>query len=247
MAVGEKVMPDQLRLGSPGQPLQTLIQVLGLSAAKLHLGEGPEELLFLERQLPTTAALQLSPLHVQELITWYGDALTFRLLLGERPVLTLEGFSVSSLDDFQRDVAGSISLTLDLRLNKARCLELWGVPTTSTLVKLFLFPEALSRALSGSLLELETGLFRESTGDRKVVLLVPSHEIALNGEYLAIVGGKAMRRWEEYVPSVPPDQRSVERIHSEAMKNLKWVHFTLNHLTPLVLRVTWEPHGEGSR
>jgi len=163
MAVGEKVMPDQLRLGSPGQPLQTLIQVLGLSAAKLHIGEGPEELLLLERQFPTTAALQLTLPHVQELINWYGDALTFRLLLGERPVLTLEGFSASSLEDFQRDVAGSISLTLDLRLNKARCLERWGVPTASTLVKLFLFPEALARALSGSLLELETGLFREST------------------------------------------------------------------------------------
>lgn len=133
-------MPDQLRLGSPGQPLQTLIEVLGLSAEILHIGEGPEELLFLERQLPTTAAMQLTLPH-----------------------------------------------------------------------------------------------------------LVPSHEIALNGEYLAIVGGKAMRRWEAYVPSVPPDQQRVERIRSEATKNLKWVHFTLNHLTPLQLRVTWEPHGEGSR
>ena len=147
-------MPDQLRLGNPDQPLQTLIQVLGLSAETLHIGEGPEELLFLERQLPTTAALQLSLPHVQELINWYGDALTFQFLLGERAVLTLEGFNASSLEHFQRDVAGSVSLTLDLRLNKARCLERWGVPTTSTLVKLFLFPEALSRALSRSLLSL---------------------------------------------------------------------------------------------
>ena len=56
-----------------------------------------------------------------------------------------------------------------------------------------------------------------------------------------------MRQWEEYIPSVPPDQRSVEYIRSEAMKNLKWVHFTLNHLTPLQLRVRWESHREGNR
>jgi hypothetical protein len=30
------------------------------------------------------------------------------------------------------------------------------------------------------------------------------------------------------------------------MKNLKWVHFTLNHLTPLQLCVAWESHAEGS-
>jgi len=46
---------------------------------------------------------------------------------------------------------------------------------------------------------------------------------------------------------VPPDQQRVEHIRSEAMKNLKWVHFTLNHLTPLQLRVTREPQGESSR
>lgn len=243
--MGEKVISAQSRWEDLVRPLRTVVEVLDLSLDKLQSGEGLEELLLLERQLSTAAALKLSILHMRELIKWYGDALIFRLLLGDLVVLTLQGFSESSLEEFKRDVEGSVYLTLDLRLNKARCLERWGVPTTYALIKLFLFPEALSRALNVSLIELEEGLLRESKGDCKVVLLVPSHEIALNGEYLAIVGGKAMRQWQAFVPNVPPDHTGVERIHSEAMKNLKWIHFTLSHLTPRQLRVAWEPHGEG--
>jgi hypothetical protein len=179
----------------------------------------------------------------------YGPALTLQFKSGGVPVLTLNtDYDRAKLDAFYGKFAGSVSLTLEVRIDKQALATYWGLEHTAVIVKLFLYADALVRALSFPLPEIEQGeeaLFKDATGQQKVLILVPEHEIELDGEYLAVLGGEAMARWQVYATSTRPNPEGVKFVHTEASEKLRWVQFDLDHLTPHHLNVSWKEPKQG--
>ncbi len=227
----------------PASPLLAFASALGIPEKTLREGERQADLPYNDKAFPVErgSAVTLDLLVLLE--QTYGEALTLRFLVGDLPVLTLAtGLRQAALDDFRKGIADQTHIEVDLRLNKTRLLLDWiAEPAYATLL-LFLFPEALMRALSVPFPELEHGLLATSDNSRKTVLLVPEDDIALDGEYLAILGGAAMDRWETYLPRTSPNTARVAEIYAQAVKHLKWVYFSLERLTPTHLMVSGTAH-----
>jgi hypothetical protein len=98
---------------------------------------------------------------------------------------------------------------------------------------LYFYQEALVRALSVPLLDLDKQLFQNVDPGRKLIILLLSHDIELDGSLLAIIGGKARDHWRDAI-SVPVAEPPML---GYAYRNVTWVKRGLERLTPLHLRV----------
>lgn len=250
------MMTAQPRWQDPTGPLKTLGAALGFDPVKLDYNEWPDHISWSDPRLPiaslalqgdpTMRAQELDAVHkaFEDLKEKYGPALTLRLKLHPKS-LNLNGqYQRSMLDEFCDEVGDSPTIDFYIKIDKRKLAPFWGFNHNAAAFKLFLFHTALNRALSVSLIELEAGdkaLLKEFTGGQKLIILVPDHTIALNGDYLAVLGGDNIANWEDYLPAAKPtDARDkISFVHTYAMENLKWVSIYLERLTPLQLCVDW--------
>jgi hypothetical protein len=237
--MGEKVMAIQVNWQDPAGPLERLAAVLGIGREVLEAREDADALFHHDVNFSSDKARLLSLDIVWPLVETYGAALKFNLYLGDLLVLKIDDqLNDAKLDDFRQKIERTPIVTLDLKLDKAALLELWGVkPSQDAHVQLFLFAAALTRALSQPLEQLEQGLLRDADGSRKIVILVPEHDILLEGDYLAVVGGSEIAQWRDCLPRATPNPGQIKYIHSQA-ESLKWTSFNLSFLTPLQLYVS---------
>jgi len=237
--MGEKVMTVQANWQDPASPLLKLATGLKIDPKILGASEDADKLLLRHEHFPTEIARQLSFDVLWPLVETYGAAFTFELYLGKLLVLRVDDqLSEAKLDEFRQKTARTPTLILDLKLDKTTLLELWGVGhPQNAVVKLFLFSAALTRALSAPLEQIEQDLLREANGEHKIVILVPEHDIFLDGDYLAVVGRPEITQWRIYLPSAGPNQERVRHVHAQA-ESLKWTFFNLDFLTPLQLVVS---------
>lgn len=241
---------------NPAGPLNQLAETLGFDIAKLKLNEWPDELNYSDEHFPADQLIlpgdqgdrnkKLDALDrvFNKLVEKYGSAISFQLDLGPVYLKVDSTYNKSLLDAFCNDIAGSPVVEFHLKIKKKELAALWGFNHPRAIFKVFLFPEALIRALAAPLTELENGddaLMKRLTGEQKLLILAPDHEIALNGDYLAVLGGNTISRWAEYLPATRPgDARDkVSFVHSNATAQPKWSNISLNHLTPLHLSVDW--------
>lgn len=183
---------------------------------------------------------------LNNLIEKYGDALELRLNLGPEELTTDQTKTVTAavLEAFCEKITGS-PFDVHLKINKQQLASQWGFTDSSTSFKIFLFPEALRRALGVSLtqLEEEKGLMWRITGEHKLMILLPDDEgIALNGEYLTILGGEDnVRRWKDYRQTGRPEDAlaKVRAIHNQRIERPRWTGIGIQSLTPLHLYVNW--------
>jgi hypothetical protein len=237
--MGEKVMAVQANWQDPAGPLKGLAAVLGIDRGVLEACEHVDALVRHDERFPNDKVRLLSLNILQPLVRTYGAALTFNLYLGQLLVLKVDDqLSDAKLDHFRQMIGDTPILTLDLKLDKTALLALWGVePCKNAHVQLFLFPAALTRALSAPLQQLEQDLLREADGSHKIVILVPEHDIFLDGDYLAVIGRSEIARWRDYLPRTAPNLEQVRYVHSQA-ESLKWTSLDLKFLTPLQLSVS---------
>ena len=228
---------------NPAGPLIDLATLLGIDPEQFALNEGVEDLTYDEpydgSRLSALAA-QLDSIF-QESIRRYGAAFKFEIVIGPWVVLTVDGsYSRATLQAFfnKHPTLGNVRFVLII--DKTLLLAQWSFTHPSAVFELFLFLSALERALSVPLHELENALLSNATGAHKLIIAVPDHSIALNGDYLAILGGEALDRWNDYLPA-PGGVDLVKKasdIHDLAETSLvKWLHFTISRLTPLQLNV----------
>lgn len=230
-------------LRRPAQPLLELGAALGLDAAIWPGRESPRALTYrAEIARDTVAALDPAPLRA--LVDAYGDALSCRFLLGDLPVLEVgPGPVPSDLARFRADTEGSPTVTLDLRLDKERLAARWCAQAgDSCAVRLYLFAQALAGLLQRGLAELEEQLWPQDAPP-KTILLVPEHDIWLDGEYLALIGGDGVPRWEAAIPARRPDVERTVRMHAACAELLRWQGLELRRLTPLHLAVSGQVRG----
>jgi hypothetical protein len=219
-------------------PLKKLAQELG---AGKNIDEEIDKLLFRDERFPADSARRLSRETLNSLAETYHAALTLRLRIEGAIVLDVKGpIGDAQWRNFQEELKQASStddFIFDLSLDKTQLLAAAKVAHPQAIIKLFLFPETLSRFFSVPLNQLESGLLKEADGKRKLLLLTPDRQISLNGDYLAVAGGTECAQWQSYLGQTPPDHARVEQLYSEARRSLKWVHFDFKHLTPLQLKV----------
>lgn len=233
----------------PTAPLEELVKLLGIPGES-HQHESPDVWRFTgdvdSRRLAEPAAFETFVGLLPQLRKKYGAAVTLRLRVRNWPVLELDrDHEEPELDGLHDAIAAGSALTLDLKIVKNDLLVHWNLTDASILTRLFLFPQALARALSIPLTELDQGgnaLFKDAIPGQKLVILVPAHDIELDGDSLAILGGEAVSRWRESILATTAAERAtwLASISALAHKHLKWVHFELVHLTPLHLNVRWK-------
>lgn len=241
----------------PAEPLRNLARVLNFSPDSLSLAEKPDGLTYTPEFSPKDLAFppndpektkKLAELDAafKRLRSRYGSAVILKFKIGNLEILNLDYGAVELEKFYQQALKGKVGL--DLILNKQDLQAHWKVADPLALTKLFLFPEALVRALSVPLKELEqsaNSVFKGFTGDRKLILLAPDHNaqdptkgLQLNGEYLAVLGGASVARWREFLPQPAPVGVSPKlNVYAEAVNNLKWTRVLLQRLTPLHLNV----------
>ncbi len=105
---------------------------------------------------------------------------------------------------------------------------------------LFFFVESLERKFLSSSLETMESVFWTADAASKVILLVPEHEIYLNGAYLSILGGQKLEKLSKVLTSEIPDWESISSMHERSQKQLRWQGLNIKYLTPLHFKVKGE-------
>ncbi|HJP92231.1 MAG TPA: hypothetical protein VJ875_09770 [Pyrinomonadaceae bacterium] len=247
---------------NPAGALHALAAALGIDPTK-KFNEGPDELSFSDENFaltlsndPVTRERQLSVLDSAMLgmKTKYGPSLTLRLKLAGQQ-LTIDDYSQAKLENFCKKV-GNDPFELLITIDKAMLAAYWDFDAPDVSFKIFLFLEALVRALTIPLSEVEqdeNSVLKGFTGERKLFILVPDHTVGgvsqsleLNGDYLAVLGGGAVGNWRNYLPQNSSDEalRKVKYVYAEAVDTLKWTQVPHQFLTPLHLLLDWpKPKG----
>ncbi len=236
MARSDPVNVDTLK--NPSEALVTFGKQLGISAETWAKQEELEKLTYNEPDFDRIKATNLTLNQIVPLIDAYGDALVCRFKLGEYPVLEITlGISDENLEEFRNQTRQSPTVILELKLDKSKLIEkLLGETPPNCRLFLYLFSEALERFLTSELRSLEQSLWGTET-TCKAIMLVPKHEIWLNGPYLAVLGGKQIGDWRNEVPREPLDIEKVKRMHLTCKENLKWQETWLQHFTPLHIKI----------
>ncbi len=181
-----------------------------------------------------------------------GDSQIRFLDDGDR--ILLEATPGLATDAVQELLAGDASLKLSINLAKKALLTRLA-PADDAVVRYFVCPEKAAARLSRPLMEIE-GDFPDD--GRKLVLLVADDDVALDGDHLAVVGGRFLDDWGQCSARRPPaeaaggaggeeaqDERRVRphEMAEDAVENVNWIDLHFERLTPLHLSVA--PSAEG--
>lgn len=236
----------------PASPLEELAQILGLELNAFQLKERPDYLSYDAQFNPDTLTSPASLDGVlKRLREKYADALTFDIRIDDLAILTLNAaYESSQLNEFFERLKRKPALILDFKIDKQKLLARWLLTHPTAITKIFLFPKALVRALDVPLLQLAQGkdaLLPKPGAGQQVLIFVPDHEIELSGDYLAVLGGKSIAKWTEYVRRLDPvaAKSKIELVYKSASRELKRENVKLGQLTPLHLLTIWKRPKDG--
>lgn len=222
-------------LADPAEPLLRLAEALGDRAPDFSNHEQLLDIRFYDKAF---SASWLDGLDFETLVLLkeaYGDALKFKILRGDLPLLDLnEELDEAVFEHFQERLAPSQSVVVDIVLDKqAYARQTFGDFPESCHAVLYVFPERLNHyLLSAKLTDLEKDLWPERTA--KTIILVPGLEIWMDGPLLSVFGGRYTEDWHEAFSDAPDTSRA-ERIFADASDLLRWEERWLAYLTPLHL------------
>lgn len=195
-----------------------------------------------KKEITTSQALKIDLASLQELSATFGDAIQFQILLGDYIALNLHtGIDEHDLQTFRGAIAGMQSVTLNIRINKTRLIEIYYQPIVDNLpgakhCYLFLFPTRLHQYLEKNTLEvLEKNLWQDNQVS-KVLFILPDEDNYLVGAKLLVLGGKYLS------PNTKIDwdstaEKLADTAYQKCRDNLKWQDAWLHHITPWHLYV----------
>lgn len=173
---------------------------------------------------------------LSELVERYGDAVELQIRHDTWVDIELDPqHPRPALEKFRTTVQEDLTLTLDVTIRKSVVAARWGLINDAITTRLYFFSEQLVKSVSGALTKLDSGrdaLFQDP--GRKLVILIPGHDIELDGARLAIIGGIAMTRWKQAIPAVPLSEPLAPL---SAQQKVHWIGFQLQTLTPQHLAV----------
>ena len=232
-------MINTQRLTNPADPLLAFGEALGIASDVWVKREELEQIAYTNYTFSQEKAKDLTLDIIIPLRDAYGDALTCGFRLGDLPVLDINlDTDNKSLEKFCDRIKDSPIIGFEFTLNKIRLVENWLGSVPGYRIFLYLFPNALESFLVSNLSRLESLLWgSELETAQKVILLVPDHEIWLDGTYLAVIGGEQIKHMPDVVSKPPHDADELRNMYDTCQKNLNWQFPWLTHLTPLHLKV----------
>jgi len=235
------------RLINLASPLLEFCQHIGLSEKFLVHQEEPKWIKHFDPEFQTAKFDQITLPMLTSLIETYGDAFTceFRFT-GDSLKISLN-LSEHEFDHFKSIVRHTPTFDFSFELNKNRLAEILQeqllqpppVKSFSCNVFLYLFVEAFKKLLSFRLEKLEDILWG-TEASCKAVLLIPGHEIYLNGSYLSVLGGRMLQQnlSEVFTHEIP--DKNIQSMYERCQELVRWKGIEIKHLTPLHFKVAGE-------
>ncbi len=231
-------------------PLFQAAAKLGIDVSDLKAREQVERVQYSVERLSGIELSQQTPQELKvtllTLVETYGSSMSLRFILGAKTLLQLRpGIPDKEIEDLLEKIRDGLEPRIDLNLDKRQLLTELLPPESHphVVARLFFFPEALQRALSTPLprLEAKNGLWYEMDDQHRLIIIVPDQEISLIGEYLVVLGGKALEQLPTYLAWPEPSLgKLTARMRDQALHPLspvKWIYFKLKLLTPVHLHV----------
>lgn len=215
-------------------PLNLLIDHLGYSIVDWIDREELEQLVIRNEAINIDIVRSI-PIYVyHNLVEVFGNCLSLIFLLGEEIVFDIQLCdSQVYLDEFFAKVRASPTLVFNFRLDKKVYVgEKFPEVIQAANVYLYVFPEALYRLLSRSnFSHLETRLWRDP--HPKVVILLPSTDVLINGEYLSVVGSTYVEEYcRDFTVGAGLSERAKD-VFARCQDGVRWQQQYINQLTPL--------------
>jgi hypothetical protein len=214
-------------------PLEDLASILGSSGPSWATVEDCNSINYQNTELPEIIASTLDVGVLRMLSKAYGDALFCMFsFAGEEGLKVSEQITQSDVETFQDEIRGAGKFQIDFRLNKQKLIDLWfGKLTDDNNWFLYLFPKAAEQDFLMSFSELEK-IFWSKEPNKKVMVLVPDLELALNGEMLTVLGGRQIKNWKQYSEPSELDANDLEWVNKNAQNILRWQRPWVRYLSP---------------
>ncbi|HEY0068421.1 MAG TPA: hypothetical protein VGE04_00480 [Chloroflexia bacterium] len=229
-------------------PLLQFVQRLGLPQSNWSHFETISVLSFTVK-VPKQAASALTPTDFNALKQVYGPALKTLVFAAEDepgalPALELnEEIDDSRLARFRNEIS-KFDPYLQFVLDKDMLTQqLFPSIPSHHRILFYFFPEALERLLSNRFDDLEDQLW-PAADSCKVILLIPSNKILIDGDHLAIIGGTHLDSLANLTSSMSPDISRTKGMFDYCRTHLIWRKDWVERLTPLHFDVTVSDSGD---
>lgn len=196
----------------------------------------------------TDKLASISPWLYRKLGRTYGKCFTLKILLGGDEKYVQNGeVDIPKLREFYQKLKSGVitgMLTVNFNLNK-RCLAKQVLGPLEKIDATIIFKsEAIIGLFSESIKDLDDRSKKRQSEESfedsfcindsfKQVILVPQMDVWVNGERLAIVGGKGLNRIGEVLVSHSLNALDIQNIREISESNIKWIRLEPLNLTPL--------------
>jgi hypothetical protein len=231
--------PIQVDLSSP---ILNLSGFLGILAPIWPEREELNLILFREEDFSSELVLSIPFEIINVLKSCYKHALTMKISLGGAILFDIS--NVLTEDAYQQfhDVvrsSNSPTFIFEFLIDKQLLISIYHqILNQETHAFLYIFPEAFEKLLVKSTLkQIESALWKNEP-DSKVIIIIPSFSIFLDGSQFSIIGGDYLKDFE--LTSPVGQRRFSQRndIYDHCQNMVKWQDHYINFLTPYHLHFT---------
>ena len=178
-------------------------RLLGIDTPELAAVESADALAHTFPVRPADAA-RLDLAHVRAFVDHWGDAARVEIRTGDLTEIVVEpGVSDAAITGFIRSAASGGPYEAVVTVDKVRLANKIAGPSPKRTVRVFLFAEALHRALGRGLARFEADVWPESPAP--LVIGVLDTDINLAGTHLTIVGGASLHEASAAAGVAPVD------------------------------------------
>lgn len=181
----------------------------------------------------------------QKLASAFGKALTLKIWFGGDLLYTLKGtFNQSALDKFRLelrsgDIVGVVKVDLDL--DKRSLIDKILESPEGVIATIIFNPSVLVNVLSDPIMNLDRRTHESTHKDdiffdddnAKQVVLIPNLDVWINGDRLAIIGGKGFKKLDEILVPPASGASEIQQMRRLSELNVKWIRLDPPRLTPL--------------
>jgi hypothetical protein len=158
--------------------------------------------------------------HVQAFVDHYGDAAKIEIRTGDLPEIVIEpGITDASLADFTSSAHSGGPYNAIVTVDKTRIGRRLAGEGPIRAVRVFLFADALRRALARGVSWFETEVWPDAPAP--LVIAVLDSDVSLMGEHLAVLGGSSLDT-VKIAAGVSWDPHTFDAINSARDRHVGW-------------------------
>lgn len=229
-------------------PLLEFCEQIGLNRNFVASQEELEHLKYYDEEFEYKKFEKITLPQLKYLVETYSNAFTGRFSFAGDSLEINSSLDDEKFNNFKTIVENSPTLLLRFQLDKKILIEklkndLLTSPELNIFpskIFLYLFVESLKNKLCGLSLEDLESTFWETEEACKIILLVPEHEIYLNGAYLSILGGNKLHKLNDALTNGIPNHEKIKSMYGRCQDLLRWKGIDIQYLTPLHFRVQGE-------